>query len=212
MGLFTKEWITFWKPFRIAIRFMIGDRDLNYVRSQALHTPSQSRTGSAHCEAIFCSYCAVRADWPKHGFSAHFQNEHAWIMFRKSFAFTCSQNQAFYANHDPKRLFFRVSKHVSKAWFKKVKIRLSNQERVRITFQNGFRNVIQSFVNRPIVFPLGQSGLAWLRNGGSVGVSWPDHGLRHLLHLLLCRLPFNGWVWVKDHLGTWMDPCLRIKK
>ena len=31
------------------------------------------------------------------------------------------------------------------------KIRLSNQARVRITFRNGFRNVIRSFVNRPSV-------------------------------------------------------------
>ena len=38
-------------------------RDLNYVCSQALQTPSQSQTGSAHCEVIFFSfYCAVRAD------------------------------------------------------------------------------------------------------------------------------------------------------
>ena len=65
------------------------DRDLNCVRSQALQTPSQSRTGSAHCEVIFCSYCAVRADWPMHGLSMHFQNAHARITFRKSFAFTC---------------------------------------------------------------------------------------------------------------------------
>ena len=28
--------------------------DLNYVRSQALQPPSQSRTGSAHCQIIFC--------------------------------------------------------------------------------------------------------------------------------------------------------------
>ena len=47
------------------------DRDLNYMRSHALQTPSQSRSGSAHCEVIFCSHCAVRADWPMHGFSAH---------------------------------------------------------------------------------------------------------------------------------------------
>ena len=33
--------------------------------------------------------------------------------------------------------------------FTKGKIRLSNQESVRITFRNGFRNVIRSFVNRP---------------------------------------------------------------
>ena len=31
------------------------DHDLNYV-------PSQSRSGSAHCEVRFCSYCAVCAD------------------------------------------------------------------------------------------------------------------------------------------------------
>ena len=54
---------------------------------------------------IFCSYCAVRADWPMHGFRAHFQNAHARITFRKSFAFT-----GFLRNHDPKRPFFRVSK------------------------------------------------------------------------------------------------------
>ena len=35
--------------------------ELNYVRSQALQPPSRSRTGSAYCEVIFCSYCA---DWP----------------------------------------------------------------------------------------------------------------------------------------------------
>ena len=38
------------------------DRDLNYMRSHALQTPSQSRSGSAYCEVIFCSYCAVHAD------------------------------------------------------------------------------------------------------------------------------------------------------
>ena len=65
------------------------DRDLNYMRSHVLQTPSQSRSGSAYCEVIFCSHCAVRADWPMHGFSAHFQNAHARITFRKSFAFTC---------------------------------------------------------------------------------------------------------------------------
>ena len=89
-------------------------RDLNYVHSQALQTPFQSRTGSAHCEVIFCSYCTVCTEWPMHGFSAHFQNAHVQITFRKSFAFTCPQNQAFYVDHDPKRTFF----HISKAHFK----------------------------------------------------------------------------------------------
>ena len=73
LAVFTKEWITFRKTFRTAF----WDRDFNYVRSHALQTPSQSRPGSAHCEVIFCSHCAVRADWPMHGFSAHFQNAHA---------------------------------------------------------------------------------------------------------------------------------------
>ena len=41
---------------------------------------------------IFCSYYAVRARWLTHalmhGFSAHFENAHARITFRNSFAFT----------------------------------------------------------------------------------------------------------------------------
>ena len=50
--------------------------------------------------------------WLQHGFSAHFQNAHARITFRKSFAFTC-----------PIRLSTRITIqnalffHVSKAWF-----------------------------------------------------------------------------------------------
>ena len=62
------------------------DRDLNYTCVHMHCKSSQSRSGSAHCEVIFCSYCAVRAHWPMHGFSAHFQNAHARITFRKSFA------------------------------------------------------------------------------------------------------------------------------
>ena len=117
-------------------------RDLNYMRSQALQTPSQSQTGSAHCEVIFCSYCAVRADWSMHGFSAHFQNAHARITFRKSFAFTCPQNQAFYVDHDPKRQIFGFKSLIWKSFaITKGKIRLSNQERVRIPFWNVFWNV-----------------------------------------------------------------------
>ena len=127
MGLFTKERITFRKL--VSDRDPLPDwvRDLNYMRSQALQTSFRSRTGSAHCEVIFCSYCAVRADWPMHGFSAHFQNAHARITFRKSFAFTCPQNQAFYMDHDPKRPFF----HVSKAWFE----RALRSQRVKSGFQ-----------------------------------------------------------------------------
>ena len=54
-------------------------------------------------------------------------------------------------------LYFVFQKPVPKAWFERAlrstkgKIRLSNQERVRITFRNGFQNVIRSFVSRPSV-------------------------------------------------------------
>ena len=40
-------------------------------------------------------------------------------VLKEFFAFTCPQNQAFYAIHDPKRLFFRVLKCVSNAWFER---------------------------------------------------------------------------------------------
>ena len=93
------------------------DRDLKYVRSQALQTPSQSRSGSVHCEVIFCSYCAVYADWSMHGFSAHFQNAHARITFRKSFAFTCPRIRLSTQITIQNAPFFRISKRVSKAWF-----------------------------------------------------------------------------------------------
>ena len=111
------------------------DRDLNYVRSHALQTPSQSRSGSAHCEVIFCSYCAVRADWPMHGFSAHFQNAHARITFRKSFAFTCPRirlstritiQNAFFFLHFKTRFKSLIWNSFA---FTRAKIRLSNQER-----------------------------------------------------------------------------------
>ena len=45
--------------------------------------------------------------------------------------------------------------------FTKGKTRLSNQERVWITFRNGFRNVIRSFVNRPIVQSILTPALTW---------------------------------------------------
>ena len=72
----------------------------------------------------------LTAHWPMHGF-AHLQNAHAGITFRKSFAFTCPQNQAFYADHDPKRPFFVFQKRVSKAWFE----RALRSQRVKSGFQ-----------------------------------------------------------------------------
>ena len=94
------------------------DRDLNYVRSHALEMPSQSRSGSAHCEVIFCSYCTVRADCPMHGFSAHFQNAHARITFRKSFAFTCPRIRLSTRITIQNALFFAFQNAFQlKAWF-----------------------------------------------------------------------------------------------
>ena len=110
---------------------VFNDCDFNYVRSHALQTPSQSRSGSAHCEVIFCSHCAVRAEWPMHGFSAHFQNAHAQITFRKIFAFTCPRIRLSTRITIQNALFFRVSKHVSKAWFE----RALRSQKVKSGFQ-----------------------------------------------------------------------------
>ena len=118
------------------------DRDLNYVRSHALQTPSQSRSGSAHCEVIFCSYCAVCADWPMHGFSmasariskVHTHESRSERALRSHVLESC-----FLRESRSKTPFFRVSKCVSKAWFEtKAKIRLSNQERAKSRSETSF--------------------------------------------------------------------------
>ena len=106
-------------------------RDLTYVRSQALQTPSQSRTGSVHCEVICCSYCAVRANWPMHGFSTHFQNAHAPITFRRALhshvlrirlsTWITIQNAPFFAFQRP----------VSKAWIESA----LRSQRIKSRFQ-----------------------------------------------------------------------------
>ena len=120
------------------------------------------------------------ADWPMHGFSAHFQNSHARITFQKSFVFTCPQNQAFYRWITIENAPFSCFK--SLIWksfaFTKGNIRLLNQERFRITFWNGFRNVIHSFVNRPCVSRASPFLYAWLmvnRFPLSIDMSFPDH-------------------------------------
>ena len=63
-AVFTWAGITFPKDVSDRDPKRDWDRDLNYVRSHALQTPSQSRSGSAHCEVI--SHALM------HGFSAHF--------------------------------------------------------------------------------------------------------------------------------------------
>ena len=120
------------------------DRDLNYVRSHALQMPSQSRSGSAHWEVIFCSFCAVRVRWLTHalmhGFSAHFWNAHARITFRKSFAFTCPRIRLSRRITIQNPLFFSCFK--SLLWnsfvFTWAKIRLSNQERAESRSETSF--------------------------------------------------------------------------
>ena len=54
--------------------------------------------------------------WLQHGFSAHFQNAHAWITFRKSFAFICPRISLSRRITIQNALFSR-SKRISKAWF-----------------------------------------------------------------------------------------------
>ena len=110
------------KPFRIAIRFVIGIviwTMFVHKHCKCRAVPITNRICALRGNILFLlrsprwltqAWASVRiskiSKIPK---SAHFQNAHSRITFRKSFAFTCPQNQAFYANHDPKRLFFRVS-------------------------------------------------------------------------------------------------------
>ena len=66
-------------------------------------------TGSAHCKVIFCSYYCMAS------VCINSANAHARITFRKRLCNShVLQNQAFYTNHDPKRLksIFHVSKRV----------------------------------------------------------------------------------------------------
>ena len=96
-----------------------------------------------HCEVIFCSHCAVRADWPMHGFSAHFQNAYARITFRKSFAFTCPRIRLSTRITIQNALFshFKTS-FKSLIWnsfaFTRAKIRLSNQDRAESRSETSF--------------------------------------------------------------------------
>ena len=100
---------------------------------------------------IFFSYCAVCADWPmhgfsmasEHGFSAHFQNVHARITFRKSFAFTCPRIRLSRRITIQNALFscFKT-RFKSLIWnsfaFTWAKIRLSNQERAESRSETSF--------------------------------------------------------------------------
>ena len=163
------------------------DRDLNYVRSHASQTPSQSRTGSAHCEVkIFCSYCAVRADWPMHGLSVHFQNAHAWITFRNSFAFTCPRIRLSTRITIQNDLLFQ--KHVSKAWFEKA---LCSQ-RIKSGFQiRKGPNHVPKCLSEHDSFPCEQAlcvfcayflySLSPILRIGETGVTWAPFSMFHIV-------------------------------
>ena len=75
--------------------------------------------------------CALRVNILFLGFSAHFQNVHAQITFRKSFAFTCPRIRLSTRITIQNTSFFRVSKRVSKAWFE----RALHSQRVKSSFQ-----------------------------------------------------------------------------
>ena len=160
---------------------------MNYVRSQALQPPSRSRTGSAHCEVIFCSYCADR---PMHGFSTHFQNAHthksrferalrSQVLRIRLSRWITIQNAIF--SHFKSLIWKNFA-------FTKGKIRLSNQERVRITIRNRFRNVIRSFANRPNEHPL----------GGKWSVVFPIHSVM----IFILTLPTtDNCIWTARRWG-----------
>ena len=121
-------------------------RDLNYVHSQALELPSQSRTGSAHCEVIFCSYCD---DWPMQCFSAHLQNAHTRIMFQKSFAFTSPQNKALHSQRVKSVSIGKGSESRSerafKRWFARLWTGPSSVEAVSLLPSCGYSYISMSY-------------------------------------------------------------------
>ena len=96
-------------------------RDLNYVRSHALQTPSQSQTGSAHCEVIFCSYCLTHA-WLQLAFPKCTHESRSERALRLHVL-----ESGFLRGSRSKTPFFRVSK----AWFE----RALRSQRVKSGFQ-----------------------------------------------------------------------------
>ena len=74
-----------------------------------------------------------------HGFSAHFQNAHARITFRKSFAFTSSKSGFLRGSRSKTPFFSRFKSLIWKSFaFTKGKIRLSNQERAESRSKTAF--------------------------------------------------------------------------
>ena len=150
MDLFTKERIMFRKPFRITIHFLIGFVIWTTCVHMHCNRLSQSQTGSVHCEVIFCSYCA---DWPMHGFSAHFQKcackNHVPKLKRALRSHVLGIRLARRITIQ-NALFSRFKSLIWKSFaFTEGKFRLSNQEMGQNHDPKWPRNVILSFVNRP---------------------------------------------------------------
>ena len=127
-------------------------RDLNYVRSQAVANANPNHiTGSALIDPWMTSARISKMHTHKSR-SERALRSHV-LRIRLSMWITI-QNAPFFGSF--KSLIWKSFA------FAKSKIRLSNQERVWITFQNGFRNVIRSFVNRPVIVAiLGVTDLYW---------------------------------------------------
>ena len=138
MGLFTKEWITFWKPFQIAVRFLIWticvhkhcNRRPNH--NHDLHTAREDFVPTAQIDPCISKVCTQESR------SERALRSHV-LRIRLVRQITT-----------PKCPFCALQKpDLKELCVHKGKIRLSNQERVRITIWYGFQNVITLFVNRP---------------------------------------------------------------
>ena len=174
------------------------DRDLNYVRSFALQTPFQSRSGSAHCEVIFCSYCAVCTDWPMHGFSmasARISKMHTHESRSERALRSHVLESGFLRESRSQTSFFSQFKMRFKSliWnsfaFTKTKIRLSNQERAESRSETSFGMWFVLMWTGPLCFapPLNP-------NPGSAPVALPVY--RHLTACLHCQLSIVNWGWI----------------
>ena len=125
MAVFTWARITFRKTFGIAIQNVIGI----VIWTTCVHMgykrlSKKSRSGSAHCKVIFCSYCAVRAGWPVHGFSmasARISKMHTHESRSERALRSHVLESGFLGGLRSKTPFLiRVSKRVSKAWFEQL--------------------------------------------------------------------------------------------
>ena len=151
-GLFTKERIMFRKQFRITIRFLIRF----VIWTTCIHK--------------HCNRCAIRITNRICALQGNILFLLRWLTrawLQREFPKCTRMNQsrserALYSHVLRIRLsrqitiknapFLHFKNFIWKSFaFIKNKIRLSNQERVRITIWNGFRNVIHYFVNRPMV-------------------------------------------------------------